>query len=147
VHGSLSTHQKGMTVAKQAAHRRIPAIKVHQWLRGWERVEFSSKSNRRKPLPHFYLFALPAVELRRLCGIARRQISDMTPRAADLGIQREHDPERSGEILRFVEFGYPWSTLSESKRKSAEFDDLEQISLGMNRRDSQALVNERVCPP
>src|SRR5262249_17434518 len=24
---------------------------------------------------------------------------------------------------------------------------LEQISLGMNRRDSQALVNERVCPP
>jgi hypothetical protein len=25
--------------------------------------------------------------------------------------------------------------------------DLEQIPLGLNRRDSQALVNERVCPP
>jgi len=24
---------------------------------------------------------------------------------------------------------------------------LEQIPLGLNRRDSQALVNERVCPP
>jgi hypothetical protein len=115
-----------MAVAKGEDHRRIPAIKVHQWLRGWEKVEFLPKAHRRKPPPHFYLFSLPAVELRCLCGIVRRQASGLTPRAADLGIQRQHDPERSLEIGRFVEFGYPWSTLSESKRKSAEFNDLRK---------------------
>src|SRR5437016_5290703 len=115
-----------MAVAKAAARRQVPAIKVHQWLRGWDRVEFSPKAHRRKPLPHFYVFSLPAVELRSLCGIARRQASNVTPRAADLGIQRQHDPERSEEIAQFVEFGYPWSTLSESKRKSSEFNNLRK---------------------
>jgi DGQHR domain-containing protein len=113
-------------VAKSEERRRIPAIKVHQWLRGWDRVEFSSAAHRRKPLPYFYVFSLTAVELRRLCGISRRQASRVTPRAADLGIQRQHDPERSDEIAKFVEFGYPWSTLSESKRKSQEFNDLRK---------------------
>ena len=89
-------------------------------------MEFSPKAHRRKPLPHFYVFSLPAVELRSLCGIARRQASNVTPRAADLGIQRQHDPERSEEIAQFVEFGYPWSTLSESKRKSSEFNNLRK---------------------
>lgn len=49
-----------------------------------------------------------------------------TDRAADLGIQRRHDKERSAEIGRFVEFGYPWSTLSESKQRSAEYHDLRK---------------------
>jgi DGQHR domain-containing protein len=69
---------------------------------------------------------LPAVELRSLCGIARRSTSGLTPRAVDLGIQRQHDPERSVEIGNFVEFGFPWSTLSEAKRRSAEFHDLRK---------------------
>jgi len=43
-----------------------------------------------------------------------------------LGIQRQHDPERSEEITRFVEFGYPWSTLSEAKRATAEYNDLRK---------------------
>jgi DGQHR domain-containing protein len=115
-----------MAVAKASTRRQVPAIKVHQWLKGWDRVEFSPKAHRRKPLPHFYVFSLPAAELRSLCGIVRRQASDVTPRAADLGIQRQHDPERSEEIAQFVEFGYPWSTLSESKRRSSEFHDLRK---------------------
>ena len=87
---------------------------------------FSGQERRARPDPFFYIFSLPAVELRNLCGIARRQASDLTPRAADLGIQREHDPERSDEIWRFVEYGYPWSTLSEAKQRSAEFNDLRK---------------------
>jgi DGQHR domain-containing protein len=51
---------------------------------------------------------------------------DAAPRTADLGIQRQHDPERSEEIGRFVEFGFPWSTLNEAKRASAEFNDLRK---------------------
>src|ERR1043166_792667 len=113
-------------MSKTADHREVPAIKVHQWLKVWDSVDFSAKHHRRKPEPHFYVFSLPAEELRSLCGIARRQAGGLTPRAADLGIQRQHDPDRSNEIGRFVEFGYPWSTLSEAKRKLAEFNNLRK---------------------
>ena len=114
------------SVAMNIDKKTIPALKVRQWSKGWDRVNFSDKFRRRKPDPHFYVFSLPAVELRSLCGISRRQAAGIVPRAADLGIQRQHDPERSEEISRFVEFGYPWSTLSGSKRKSAEFNDLRK---------------------
>jgi DGQHR domain-containing protein len=113
-------------MVKTAQYRRVPALKVNQWLSGWDKIQFSPKHHRAKPAPHFYLFSLSAQELRSLCGIARRQISGVRPRAADLGIQRQHDPERSKEISRFVEFGYPWSTLSAAKRKTAEFYDLRK---------------------
>ena len=113
-----------MAISKE--NKKVAALKVRQWLKGWEKVEFSSKSHRAKPKPHYYLFSLPAVEVRSLCGITRRQTSGMTPRAADLGIQRQHDPDRSEEIAQFVEFGYPWSTLSDSKRNSTEFHDLRK---------------------
>jgi hypothetical protein len=113
-------------VAKKAEYRTVPALQVRQWLAAWQKIEFSSKAHRRKPEPQFFLFSLPAVELRSLCGISRRQASNVTPRAADLGIQREHDPDRSEEIAQFVEFGYPWSTLSSSKRRSNEFNDLRK---------------------
>jgi len=113
-------------VAAKIERREVAALKVRQWIKAWDKVAFSDREHRKKPDPYFYLFSLPAVELRNLCGIARRQASDLTPRAADLGIQREHDPERSDEIWRFVEYGYPWSTLSETKRKTAEFNDLRK---------------------
>ncbi len=113
-------------MAKPEERRRIPVIKVHQWLKAWNRVQYDSAHHRAKPSPHFYLFSLSAQELRSLCGIVRRQTSGVTPRAADLGIQRQHDPERSEEISRFVEFGYPWSTLSTAKRKTTEFYDLRK---------------------
>lgn len=113
-------------MVKTAQQRRIAALKVNQWLSGWNRVEFSPSHHRAKPLPHFYVFSLSAQELRSLCGIVRRQVSGVMPRAQDLGIQRQHDPERSEEIARFVEFGYPWSTLSTAKRKTAEFNDLRK---------------------
>src|SRR5579872_5260163 len=106
--------------------RRIPVIQVRQWLRTWDRVKYDGTKHRSKPEPHFYLFSLPASELRGLCGIFRRQTKGVSPRSADLGIQRQHDPERSEEISRFVENGYPWSTLSESKRHSHKYDDLKK---------------------
>jgi hypothetical protein len=109
-----------------AANRRIPAIKVHQWLKAWDKVDFSPKQHRRKPLSYFFLFSLPAAELRGLCGIARRQSKGVTPRAADLGIQRQLDVERTEEIKRFVEYGFPWSTLSEAKRKSPTYNNLRK---------------------
>jgi len=41
----------------------------------------------------------------------------------------------------------PKHAVGNSDRFLAMAADLEQIPLGLNRRDSQALVNERVCPP
>ncbi|WP_192799981.1 DGQHR domain-containing protein [Brucella anthropi] len=111
---------------EKSGNKTIPAIKVSQWLRGWDQVAFSDGEHRKKPEPHFYLFSLPASEMRSLCGISRRSSTNLRARSADLGIQREHDRERSSEIGRFVEFGYPWSTISEAKRKSTEFNDLRK---------------------
>jgi DGQHR domain-containing protein len=111
---------------KSAPRRLLSAIKVRQWLDDWDTVKFSPQQHRKKPLPHFYVFSMPAAELRSLCGISRRQTSEMTPRAADLGIQRQHDPDRSDEIAQFVEYGFPWSTLSEAKRKSNQFNNFRK---------------------
>ena len=72
------------------------------------------------------MFTLPARELRSLSGIARRVAKNAAPRTADLGIQRQHDPDRSEEIGRFVEYGFPWSTLSKTKRASTDFNDFRK---------------------
>lgn len=106
--------------------REVPALKVNQWLPGWSKINFNPEEHRSEPPHHFYLFSLPARELRSLAGVVRRSTEGVQSRTDDLGIQRQHDPERSLEINRFVEFGYPWSTLSEAKRKSAEFNDLRK---------------------
>jgi len=115
-----------MPVPGPAERKLLRALQVKQWMSGWNKVDFSASKHRRKPELHFYIFSISAVQLRRLCGISRRQASSVVARSEDLGIQRQHDRERSHEIARFVEFGYPWSTLSESKRQSAEFNDLRK---------------------
>lgn len=113
-------------MTKPDKHKRIAALKVHQWLGGWDKIPFSKVDHRAKPQPYFLIFSMSAQELRTLSGISRRQASSVSSRAAELGIQREHDAERSEEITRFVEYGFPWSTLSESKRKTKEFHDLRK---------------------
>ena len=110
----------------EANRRAVPALRVNQWLPGWDKIDFSAAEHRAKPPAYFFMFSLPARELRSLSGISRRQANSAVPRTDDLGIQRQHDPERSEEISRFVEYGYPWSTLSDAKRGSAEFNDLRK---------------------
>lgn len=111
---------------QNAKPKALPALLVRQWLPGWNQVDFNAKEHRARPEPHFYLFSLPARELRSLSGISRRHASSANSRTEDLGIQRQHDPDRSEEIKRYVEFGYPWSTLSEAKRRSTEYNDLRK---------------------
>ena len=115
-----------MAQKKQAKSRTILALKVHQWLKHWERVVFDDESHRRRPDSHFYLFSLPASEVKALSGIQRRTTEEGLPRYKDLGIQRRHDRRRSQEIADFIRYGYPWSDLSERKRRSGDFDDLRK---------------------
>src|ERR1700680_3027176 len=106
--------------------KQIRVIKGHQWLAEWEKVHFQPKKYRSKPRAYFYLFSLDAHELKALSGIERRTTSGRLIDKEDLGIQRRHDPARSEEIRKFVEFGYPWSELSEDKRNPGDYDDLRK---------------------
>jgi hypothetical protein len=107
------------------SNKIVPALKVHQWLKIWDKVIFNSQEHRKKPDPFFYLFSLPAAELKRLSNIPRRSVKEGLPRSEDLGIQRRLDEDRTEEIAEFIRFGYPWSSeLGKSKRDSGEYDDL-----------------------
>ncbi|WP_135210305.1 DGQHR domain-containing protein [Vitreimonas flagellata] len=106
--------------------RSIPALRVNQWRAGWENVGFSEKAHRRKPEPSFLLCSIPAVELKSLCGVSRRDATNPTPRAQDLGIQRQHDEKRSEEISRYIEYGFPWSTLSDAQRRSNAYNSMRK---------------------
>lgn len=104
----------------------VPAIKVEQWLAEWEKVSFDPRKHRAKPPDGFYLFSLAAADLRALSGIFRRSTEGGVARALDLGIQRQHDPERSLEISEYVKSGFPWSSLSRQRRESGEYNDLKK---------------------
>lgn len=107
-------------------NRELPAIRVHQWLPSWSTVKWDKKEHRSQPKPWFYQFSVPASYLKALSGIYARSTGNRVRAADDLGIQRRHEKERSSEIARFVEYGYPWSDLSAAKRKSSEYNDLRK---------------------
>ncbi len=115
-----------MTPRKSADQIRINALKVNQWLKEWDLVEYDSKSHRRQPDPFFYIFSIPASHLKALSGIYRREVKEVVPRSEDLGIQRRHDEKRSEVIREFSQYGYPWSELSDSERASGMHDDLRK---------------------
>lgn len=104
----------------------IRALKVHQWLTDWNSVDFDETEYRRQPETFFYIFSLSAADLKLLSGIQRRTADGTILRSEDLGIQRRHDEKRSNEIGRFLEFGFPWSDLSEAQRKSADYSTLKK---------------------
>ncbi len=112
-------------VTKAIDRRTVNAIKVSQWLPAWDGIEWQPTEYRSKPPGWFYVFSLPAHDLRRLSGVYART-TKRKKGTEDLGIQRELNEERAEEIGRFVEFGYPWSDLSAAKRRSAEYRDLRQ---------------------
>ncbi len=85
------------------------AIQVNQWLPEWEKVQIDSPL-RREPPRAFFLFSVPAIQLLSLSGVNRRSTRNRTLGNIDLGIQRTHDRERSDEISRYVQFGFPASS-------------------------------------
>ena len=112
-------------MANQSDRQSTRALKVKQWLSAWDDIKWDPDDHRAEPPHWFYQFNLPASELRRLSGVYARTTNRKTA-ADDFGIQRQLNKERSTEISRFVEFGYPWSELSRVKRTSHEFRDLRQ---------------------
>lgn len=105
--------------------RSLPAIKVKQWIDDWDKIAWNPDERRTKPPHWFYQFSISAQDLRALSGVYRRT-ANRTSAADDLGIQRRHEVERSREIGRFVQYGYPWSNLRQAQRESDDFNDLRQ---------------------
>lgn len=117
--------RKGRVMSKRQAPIAVPALRVRQWLSDWDDVGWSKKDRGAEPQHWFYQFSMQAGDLKALSGIYPRTTKRKRG-AADLGIQRRHENERSNQIRRFVKYGYPWSELSETKRKSGDFKDLRQ---------------------
>lgn len=108
-----------------APRKHLPALRVNQWMDEWDGFAYGGQ-HRRKPRPYFYILSVPAVELRALCGIQRREASSGRKRSDDIGIQRRHDEGRSLEIARYVSAGFPWSDLSRTQQDDPEFRDLRK---------------------
>lgn len=92
---------------------RIPALRVNQWLPEWDNVNFTAGPPRQKPKPYFHMLSMSAFDLKRISGIYRRD-PNQAP-TLDLGIQRRHMPERSVEILRYIQDGFPLSRINTRK--------------------------------
>lgn len=102
--------------------QRVTALTVHQWLPSWDQVRFCDENHRRRPEARFLLLSMEASNLRRLAGIQRRSPSGA--RAQDTGIQRILEKERSQEIADYVQYGFPWSSVSKQRRAQSEFANL-----------------------
>jgi DGQHR domain-containing protein len=114
--------QKGKFMTKH-----IPALKVNQWLKEWDEINFKPDEHKTKPDPFFYIFSIKASVLRKLSGIQRRE-DDPVQRmeSEEVGIQRKHDVKRSKEIKNYIKHGYPWSSLSPAKQEDPEYRSIQK---------------------
>ncbi len=92
---------------------KINALVVKQWIEDeWDKI-VTDDDLRRKPEPHFYVFSVNAITLKRLTGVYRRD-PNLAP-AKDSSVQRRHMPERSKEILRYIIEGFPLSKFDKDR--------------------------------
>lgn len=115
-----------MSVKKPAPQITIIALKVRQWLLGWEELRFDPKACQSQPQEHFFLCSMKASHLKALTGVHRRSTRGGKPRAKDPNVRRGHEEERSATIREFVQFGYPWCEMGEAKRKMPGASDLRK---------------------
>jgi hypothetical protein len=97
--------------------QKIKAIKVNQWLNDWDDIDFKSPM-REKPNPYFFLFKIDARLLKRISDVHRRKSEK--PRIEELSVQRVQNESRTAEIKKYIEGGFPWSTIKKEDQKSPE---------------------------
>ena len=93
-------------------HQIIPVLEVHQWLPEWDDYEYDPSAMRRKPEPTMYVFSMPALQLRELSDVYKRE---RTVSNAE-GIQRAREDGRTARISRYVQYGYPFGDLNQDLR-------------------------------
>jgi len=92
--------------------QRLPAIGFKQWLREWDEYEYDEEQSRRKPDAWIFMFSMPAIQLRALSGVFKRERTHLEA----TGVQRRHEKSRSGTIRQFIQYGYPFGKLSSGQR-------------------------------
>ncbi|SFF99712.1 DGQHR domain-containing protein [Curtobacterium sp. YR515] len=102
----------------------IPGIRVKQWLERWNDAEFDRAKFQSEPPHEFYLSSIPASTLRALGTAHQRDASSMQARDTDTAIQRQLQPDRSLEISRYIQDGYPLSSI-----RTRELDTDQERSL------------------
>ncbi|KWC53161.1 DGQHR domain-containing protein [Burkholderia ubonensis] len=86
---------------------RIPLVRVNQWMQSWNNAEWSEHLP--EPSPYFFIASISLATLRRLAGVSTRNVHERRDRKVGAGYQRAHQPARSRNIARYLQFGYPLS--------------------------------------
>jgi hypothetical protein len=102
--------------------KELKVLKVNQWLNDWDDIDFNG-SMRQKPDPYFFIFKIDARLLKRLSDVHRRK-SDK-PRIEDPHVQRKQNESRTEEIKKYIEGGFPWSTIKSEDQRSPENEHLK----------------------
>lgn len=92
--------------------RKIPLLKVPQWLRSWEAGGWHPDEGLGEPPHHFYVGAMPLRTLYALSGVRRRDPDARKREHPQPGYQRAHEDKRSKDIARYIQYGYPLSSQS-----------------------------------
>jgi hypothetical protein len=92
--------------------KRIPLLKVPQWLQSWEAGGWHPEDGLGEPPHHFYVGAMPLRTLHALSGVRRRDTEARRQAHPQPGYQRAHDDKRSKDIARYIQYGYPLSSQS-----------------------------------
>ncbi|QKZ13444.1 DGQHR domain-containing protein [Spirosoma sp. KUDC1026] len=104
-------------------NKKIPVLKVNQWLDLWNTVPVNEEGGRKPPQHNFYVFSIKAPLLKKLSKVYPRKADAM--REVEIGIQRRHDPERSSEISNYLKRGYPLSEMGNKNTIPNEMKDLQ----------------------
>jgi len=102
----------------------VAGLRVNQWLPGWDQVRPDERSHQSAPPREFYMASIPASKLRALATVHQRNVDDGKPRAEDPNVQRKLQTERTAEISRYIQVGYPLSSINPKK-----LDDDQKQSL------------------
>lgn len=107
-------------------YKEIPALRINQWMNEWDDINFKEQL-RRKPSPTFYVFSIDARLLKKISDVHRRKAEGK--RSNDTHVQRKKNDARIEEITKYIEGGFPWSTIPKLDQKLHEFEDLKMPGL------------------
>lgn len=94
------------------ARSSLNALVIEQWRDAWDGFPWDAPGGKQpRPNSRFLTFTMSAAALRALSGVYRRNPSEIRKRTEDESVQRPHNDDRSREIRRFVDYGYPISEM------------------------------------
>ena len=123
---AIDTSKEVFKFSQLIIYKEITMLRINQWMNEWGDIDFKSPL-RRKPDPVFYMFSIDARLLKKLSDVHRRK--SVGKRVADISVQRQKNDFRIEEISKYIEGGFPWSTISKQEQKLPENEDLKMPGL------------------